>query len=103
MIDASISRTTIHGQNVGIPMEHNLILVCSFSRYPANQVSGPIKLNKGRVYFMQAFVKEGGGGDHVSVGVKLPNKKMERPIQNANLFIGPNGKPLALIADACSL
>jgi hypothetical protein len=52
---------------------------------------------------MQAFVKEGGGGDHVSVGVKLPNKKMERPIQNANLFIGPNGKPLALIAGACSL
>jgi hypothetical protein len=41
---------------------------------------------------MQAFVKEGGGGDHISVGVKLPNKKIERPIQNANLFIGPNGK-----------
>ncbi len=46
---------------------------------------------------MQAFVKEGGGGDHISVGVKLPNKKMERPIQNANLFIGPNGKPLKFV------
>lgn len=40
---------------------------------------------------MQAFVKEGGGGDHISVGVKLPDGKMERPIQNANLFVGPNG------------
>ena len=40
---------------------------------------------------MQAFVKEGGGGDHISVGVKLPNGKMERPIQNTNLFVGPNG------------
>ena len=41
---------------------------------------------------MQALVKEGGGGDHVSVGVRLPNKKYERPIQNKDLFIGPNGK-----------
>ena len=41
---------------------------------------------------MQALVKEGGGGDHISVGVKLPNKKYERPIQNANLFTGPDGK-----------
>ena len=84
-------------------LAQNLILVCSFSRYPANQVSGPIKLNKGRVYFMQAFVKEGAGGDHISVGVKLPNKKMERPIQSANLFIGPNGKPMTLFAGTGSL
>ena len=48
-------------------------------------------MEKGQVYFMQAFVKEGGGGDHVSVGVKLPNKKVERPIQNANLFVGTPG------------
>lgn len=41
---------------------------------------------------MQAFLKEGGGGDHVSVGVKLPNDKMERPIQNTNLFIGTPGE-----------
>ena len=63
-----------------------------YPRFPANQVSGPIALAKGRVYFMQAFVKEGGGGDHISVGVKLPDQKTERPIQNVNLFVGPNGK-----------
>jgi hypothetical protein len=67
------------------------------SRFPASQVSGPIKLEKGRVYFMQAFVKEGGGGDHIAVGVKLPNRKTERPIQNSNLFVGPNGKFVASI------
>lgn len=49
---------------------------------------------------MQALVKESGGGDHISVGVKLPNKKYERPIQNANLFTGPDGK-LHIIVLSC--
>ena len=70
------------------------IILMTFFRYPASQVSGGIQLIKGRVYFMQAFVKEGGGGDHISVGVKLPDQKMERPIQNVNLFVGPNGEHL---------
>ena len=50
---------------------------------------------------MQAFVKEGGGGDHISVGVKLPDQKMERPIQNANLFVGPKGMKKHLFCCCC--
>ena len=41
---------------------------------------------------MQAFMKEGGGGDHLSVAVKLPNKDKEQSFQKENLFIGTPGK-----------
>ena len=33
-------------------------------------------------------MKEGGGGDHVSVGVRYPGGKLDRPISN-NIFQEP--------------
>ena len=47
---------------------------------------------------MQAFLKEGGGGDHLSVGVKLPSGTEEKPMVN-NIFIKlPTGKYLELFS-----
>ena len=63
-----------------------------FVRFP-EQASSPIELEGGRAYFLEAFLKEGGGGDHISVAVKLPSGQMENPISKANLFIASPGEP----------
>ena len=35
---------------------------------------------------MEAFMKESGGGDHISVGMRKPNGEYERPITGKSLF-----------------
>ena len=35
---------------------------------------------------MEAFMKESGGGDHISVGMRKPNGEYERPITGKRLF-----------------
>ena len=35
---------------------------------------------------MEAFMKESGGGDHISVGMRKPNGEYERPITGTRLF-----------------
>ena len=37
-------------------------------------------------------MKEGGGGDHVSVGVKLPRSRGVTPVSNRDLYRRPPGK-----------
>ena len=69
-------------------------LICNkiaSSRFP-EQVSSPVRLEGGRVYFLQAFLKEGGGDDHIKVAVKLPTGQMESPIPKANLYIASPSK-----------
>ena len=51
-------------------------------------------LAAGKSYFIKALMKEGGGGDHLSVGVRYPGGKLERPI-TANIYLEP-GKVLLL-------
>ncbi len=46
----------------------------------ANQRSAAIPLVAGQRYYLEALHAEGGGGDHVSVGVQFPNGALERPI-----------------------
>ena len=36
-------------------------------------------------------MKEGGGGDHISVGVKLPSGVLQRPVSNKDVYIKPPG------------
>ena len=38
---------------------------------------------------MEALMKEGGGGDHISVGVKLPSGTFQRPISQEDIYIRP--------------
>ncbi len=41
-------------------------------------------------------MKEGGGGDHVSVGVKLPRSRGIKPISKKNLYQRRPGRKLLL-------
>ena len=40
---------------------------------------------------MEALLKEGGGGDHIAVGVKLPSGALQRPISQEDIYIRPPG------------
>jgi hypothetical protein len=50
-----------------------------------NRKSAPVPLAAGRRYYVEVLHKEGGGGDHVSVGWKLPDGTDERPIPGTRL------------------
>jgi hypothetical protein len=49
------------------------------------QQSKEIPLVRGRLYYIEALQKEGGGDDHVLVGWKLPDGSLERPIPGKRL------------------
>ena len=57
-----------------------------------SQVSAPMTLSEGQVYYIEALMKEGGGLDHISVGVKLPSGVLQRPISNNDVYIKPPSK-----------
>ena len=58
------------------------------TRYPKRQVSKPVQLQQGKVYFMQAILKEGAGGDHLSVKVKLPSGVEKAPLGGKDVYTG---------------
>lgn len=58
----------------------------------AEQKSMPLRLEAGRRYYIEALLKEGGGGDHVSVRWQLPDGKIEQPIPGARLSPWTGGR-----------
>jgi len=46
--------------------------VHEYMKFPADQVSSQIELIAGNHYYMEALYKEGGGGDHCEVAVRVP-------------------------------
>jgi hypothetical protein len=59
-----------------------------------SQKSSPVTLRAGRVYFVEVVMKEGGGGDHLSVGVTLPRSRGIRPVSRGRLYRRPPGKKI---------
>ncbi|PFX21360.1 G-protein coupled receptor GRL101 [Stylophora pistillata] len=57
-----------------------------WDKYPSSQTSEEIWLSKCHFYFIETLMKQGGGKDCLSVGMKLPNGTYERPIQKPRLF-----------------
>lgn len=57
-----------------------------------NQQSVPVRLEAGRYYYIEALMKEGGGGDHLSVRWARPSGGIEEPIPASYFF--PFGTPL---------
>ncbi len=49
-------------------------------------MSQSIFLDKCRVYQIEAFMWEGRGNDHISVGMRKPSGEYERPIPETRLF-----------------
>ena len=70
----------------------NYAMFVSVSSRDRTQRSGRIRLRAGRVYFVEVVMKEGGGGDHVSVGVKIPRSRRIRPVSRKNIFVRPPSK-----------
>ncbi|MEO1449519.1 MAG: PA14 domain-containing protein, partial [Bacteroidota bacterium] len=51
----------------------------------AEQQSGTIALEAGVSYYVEAIVKEQGGGDNLAVGWQLPSGTLQRPIDGAHV------------------
>ncbi len=56
-----------------------------WNKYTSQQ-SQSISLEAGNMYFIEAQLKEGGGGDNLAVGWQLPDGTMERPIPGNRLM-----------------
>jgi len=57
-----------------------------WNKYPDDQMSEPIFLDKCRIYQMEVFMREDGARDHASVGMRKPSGEYERPIPGSRLF-----------------
>lgn len=55
-----------------------------YTKYPQQQ-SQPVELKAGKRYYIEALQKQGVGGDHVSVGWRLPSGAEEKPIPGNRL------------------
>ena len=69
-----------------LPIHHFVISLHYRNRA---QKSVPIRLVRRRVYFMEALMKEGGGGDHISVAMKIGRRI--KPIPAKYLYVVPPG------------
>ncbi len=63
-----------------------------WDKYPEQQ-SAPIRLESGQHYYIEALMKEGGGGDNLAVRWQLPNAAIESPIPNGRLHPVSLGPP----------
>jgi hypothetical protein len=52
---------------------------------------------------MEVVMKEGGGGDHLSVGVRKPRSRRITPVSRKNVYLRPPGKQIVLLAVSLSL
>ena len=63
----------------------------------SNQRSSAQSLVAGRRYYIEALHAEGSGGDHLSVGVQMPNNVSEFPLSSQWLEPSSAGRPLLLV------
>ena len=56
-----------------------------WGKYPSQQ-SGVIRLDAARMYYVEALMKEGGGGDNLAVRWQLPGGVIEEPIPEVRLL-----------------
>jgi hypothetical protein len=63
-----------------------------WTRYPSQKSAG-IALEAGRTYYLEALMKEGGGGDNLAVRWQLPNGTFEEPIPATRLRVYGLGPP----------
>ncbi|MEM9933576.1 MAG: PA14 domain-containing protein [Bacteroidota bacterium] len=61
-----------------------------WNKFP-DQASGEIELLAGKLYYVEALMKEGAGGDNLSVGWRLPDGTFERPI--SGIHLSPSADP----------
>ncbi|MEW6159718.1 MAG: PA14 domain-containing protein, partial [Verrucomicrobiota bacterium] len=70
---------------------------------PPSNVSGPIALETGRRYYVEALMKEGGGADHIEVAWQMPGNGIPQngspPISGANLgaYANPDDASITIL------
>lgn len=62
-----------------------------------NQQSAPIFLNAGQRYYIEALMKEGGGGDNLAVRWRLPGGTIEEPIPASRCVPFGFGPPVVTV------
>ncbi len=76
--------------------------VGDYTKYSSQQ-SSTISLLAGNSYYLEVIQKEGSGNDHVSVGWKLPEGTLERPIKSNRISAYINQVPTASVATFVSI
>ena len=71
---------------------HSYPLSVRFFRFPSQQTSKEIWLSKCQLYSLELLMKQSGGSDCASVGMKLPNGTFKGPITADHLFWVRPGK-----------
>ncbi|HOY59586.1 MAG TPA: immunoglobulin domain-containing protein, partial [Verrucomicrobiota bacterium] len=79
-----LSSTTSPADAVDIAAVPDWTSSREWTKYPSQQ-SGVIWLDASRVYYIEALMKEGGGGDNLAVRWQLPGGAIEEPIPEARL------------------
>ena len=84
------------------------VATCTYTGYQhwtkfGSQKSAPVTLQAGQVIIVDALMKEHSGGDHLSVGVTLPDNRYERPIRAGRFLPVAPGTDFALDTDSDGL
>ncbi len=79
-----LSSTTSPADAVDIAAVPDWTSSREWTKYPSQQ-SGVIWLDASRMYYIEALMKEGGGGDNLAVRWQLPGGAIEEPIPEARL------------------
>lgn len=61
-----------------------------WGKFP-QQKSAEIYLEEGKLYYIMALMKEGGGGDNLAVGWQLPDGTLDRPVSGQHMFTKSTG------------
>ena len=77
---------------IGKIIIRTLFLCTLLYRFPSLQASKDIWLKKCQLYSVELLIKQSGGSDCASVGMKLPNGTYKGPITAAHLFWVKPGK-----------
>ena len=89
---------------VKITQESTWVGVRSFQPESDETTSAPVFLEKGKVYFIECFAKEGGGGDNMAVAWSLPSDEGEDVPAGSLPISGEYISPLIpAVADAVDL
>ncbi|MEZ4828339.1 MAG: PKD domain-containing protein [Bacteroidia bacterium] len=67
----------------------------------AQQQSVAQNLIAGRKYYIEARMKEGGGGDNLAIGWQLPSGGQERPVPGTRLSSIANSAPIVAACETC--
>ncbi|EDO32108.1 predicted protein [Nematostella vectensis] len=83
----SKDESPLHKSMIACILEERFVDPMVFNKY-TEQTAWPIQLAQGKVYYMEALMKEYYGDDHFMIAVKTPDGKFYAPIPSQFLWTG---------------